>query len=201
MPGRHADVEARFVVDQDDVRRFGRRLAGGGDRLQAIGGEGVGLHQSVRHQFRNGIDAGARERGNEIAAVEGLERLHRELHFERGEAAEAISAKRRRRIGGRGTDRAARPARRAAPAREDQRHDPAQRREDREQEADGVGIDDHQVDEIRRHHQHVVFELRQQNQAASSSSATASRPAPAGRAARARRNSEFPRPARTPPWP
>ena len=32
--------------------------------------------------------------------------------------------------------------------------------------ADGVGIDDHQIDEIRRHHQHVIFELREQHQQA-----------------------------------
>ena len=43
-------------------------------------------------------------------------------------------------------------------------NDPAERWIDREQEGDGVGIDDHQIDEARRHHQDVVLEMRQQNQ-------------------------------------
>src|SRR5580658_10617665 len=65
----HADVEARLVVDENNVRRLlGRRAALLANRLQAVGSEGVGLHEAVRHQFRDRIDAGARE-GRYLAAA------------------------------------------------------------------------------------------------------------------------------------
>jgi len=48
--------------------------------------------------------------------------------------------------------------------RDAQRYGYFQAREDREQKTDGVGIDDHQIHEIRRHHQDVIFKLRQQHE-------------------------------------
>src|SRR6516225_1603234 len=42
---RHANVEARFVVDKDDVRRRRRVPAFTRNGLQAFGGDGIGPHQ------------------------------------------------------------------------------------------------------------------------------------------------------------
>jgi hypothetical protein len=88
-----------------------------------------------------------------IAAIIGLERLHVEADFEDGEPAEAGERQRK-------CSQATHSVRIAAPGESEdrnqrdgtQRDDDAQRRENREQESDGVGIDDHQIDEIRRHH-------------------------------------------------
>ena len=148
--------------------RLGRRPAAGPrDRLQGIGRLGIRLHEAVRHQVGYGVDARTRKGGNVIAAVIGLERLHVEADFQDGEPAEARERQRK-------CSQAAHAERIAAPGENDdrnqrdgaQRDDDAQRRENREQESDGVGIDDHQIDEIRRHHQHLIFELREQHQQA-----------------------------------
>jgi hypothetical protein len=162
--GCHADVEARLVVDKNDVRRWRGGPAHIREGRQAVGSDGVGLHQPMRHQFGNGVDAGAGEGGYEIATVKGFERLQRKMRFQRDKAADAAQ---RQKCG----NASAHAQRIEAPSayyeryerQETQRHDRLQRREDREQETDGVGIDDHQIDEVRRHHQDIVFKLRQQH--------------------------------------
>ena len=163
---RHADVETRLVVNENDVRRFLRRRAGFvAGRLQMFGGNRVGLHEAVGEQLGNRVDAGAREGRHLVAAIECLERQQRQMPFDRRERGNARQHRRDRgqpadteRIG------APREHHQRHQRADAQRHDPAQHRIDREQEADGVGVDDHQVDEVRRHHQHVVFEIGEQHQ-------------------------------------
>ena len=163
--GRHANVETRLVVDQNDVRWRGLGPAGVRERLQAFGGDSIGLHQPMCRQFGNGVDAGAGEGGHEIAAVKGFERLQRKKRFERDKTGDTGH-------GGNCRNTPAHAQRIEAPGACDeghqyydaQRHRCLQRRENREQKSDGIGIDDHQIDEVRRHHQHVVFKLRQQHE-------------------------------------
>ena len=134
-------------------------------RLQTLGGDGVGFHEAVREQFGDRVDAGAREGRYLVAAIERLERLQRQMRLDRREPADASQHRRYR---GQPAD----AERIGAPGEHHQRHqrddaqhhDPAQRRIDREQEADGIGVDDHEIDEVRRHHQHVVFQVGEQHQ-------------------------------------
>ena len=155
-----------LVVNQDDVRRLGRRPARRiRRRSQPIDGDGVRFQEAVRQQLGNGVDAGAREGRDLVVAVEGVELAHRIPCLEGRETDDAGARQRDRR-------KPAHAQRVMAPAQQHDRDqngraqqgDPAQRGKDREQESDGVGVDDHQIDEARRHLQHVVLEIRQQNQ-------------------------------------
>src|SRR6516225_9916294 len=88
-PRRHAYVEARLIVNENNVWRLGRRCARRLERPQAIAGKCRRLHQATRHEFGNGVDARAGERRDQVPAVESFERRHRKQHFERAQSAKA----------------------------------------------------------------------------------------------------------------
>src|SRR5215510_10349319 len=58
---RSGYVEARLVVQQNDVRKFSGGIARRGRRLQPISDGGVRFQKTVRCELVNRIDAGARK--------------------------------------------------------------------------------------------------------------------------------------------
>src|ERR1700728_2035427 len=83
---RHPDIEARLIVDQNNMRRPGFRLTRiVADRLQMIVSVSVGLEEAMRHQLGNRIHRRPGKHRNLVVAVVSLERLHRYVRFERDE--------------------------------------------------------------------------------------------------------------------
>ena len=84
------DVEARFIVQQDDVRELGGRAAGAFSReLEAVGGRGVRLQKSLAQQPGDRIGARAGERGDIVLVAEGLAVLQRKGNREGGQRGQA----------------------------------------------------------------------------------------------------------------
>ena len=172
VAGRHlhardrARIEARLVEHHHDVRRLVHRAGrvGGADG-EPLAHAGVGLHHAARDQVADRGHAGAGELRHVVLGVEFLPRIVRHRERQRDEAAEAAD---------RAGQRMAPPhpqrievpdqRQRDQRARDRDRHLGAELGEDVHQEREGVGVDDHQVDEVHRHQQHVVLELRQQDQ-------------------------------------
>ena len=89
-PIDHTDIEAQFIVQQDDVRTRARGRAGViGGEAQPVGDHRIRFQESFRHIGRHRIDAGAREAGKVITVAEGLARMHRNGEREPGERNEA----------------------------------------------------------------------------------------------------------------
>ena len=169
---RHLDaigltnVETGFVMDHDDVGPPAGGMAGIQQRhLEALGGDGVGFHETVIDEIRNRGDAGAGE-FRQIAVVvvaapgligpgEGISDQRREARQLAGQRRQAADAERieppQRVHQGDGDE-----------GRSDDR--PAQIGEDRKQERRGIAVDHHQVDEVGGHLHDVVLEPRQQHQ-------------------------------------
>ena len=157
-----ANVEARFVVQQDDVRP----LAGGRARLvvrelEPFGHFGVGFQIALGRQDVHGLDAGAHEDGDVVVVGEDLAVGQRECKRHRHQGREAC----------RGADCRDPPP--DAPGidppkqheqrdRDHGRNDPddANLRQYRPQERHGLGIDDHHVHEIRGHPEDMMLEPR-----------------------------------------
>ena len=70
---RDANVEARLIMHQNDVRQLSRRLTTVLlQRIEMAGNRGIRLHEAVHDHRSDGIDTGARESGDVIFAAEGF---------------------------------------------------------------------------------------------------------------------------------
>ena len=148
------------------MRRLGRRLAGACGREAEFAGElCIRVEIALRQVGADRIDARVDEFGDVAVAGEGLVRLHRT-----GDRNSDRAGKAQRAAGGGNAQPDAigiEPPQQPNGRNCDQRgkdHAAQQIGIDRQEECDGVGVEDHHVDEIDRHHQLVVLELRQQNE-------------------------------------
>ena len=156
--GHRGGVEARLVEHHDDVGRLAGRMAGlvrRGAKLIRRGG--IEVDPAFGRQFIGRRDARANERRDVIDALELLPGLlrHRERQAGDGDAARQARPAAKP-AAARGTDRSARCST-SNGDRQQRRNDErgAQVREDREQECDGVGIDDQDVEEVDHHPEDV----------------------------------------------
>ncbi len=160
------DVEARLVMDHDDVRAAAGDMTGIDQRhLQPLGGHGLRFHEAVIGEVGNRGHARAGEFG-EIAVVviaaPGFVRPGHGLPGQRGKTGQQAGGRRQAADAER-----IEPPQRVHQRQDDERgadHAPAQVRKDREQVGRGVAVDHHQVDEVRGHLDDVVLEPRQQHQ-------------------------------------
>ena len=165
--GRGADVEARFVEHHDDVRQPLRRRAGGRRRRrQTIARGAVRFHQAARRKIEQRQRARARELRHVIGRLERLLAIHRHRASD-----SAVSAARQSTAPSAATRSRTRNGSKPPEQHQQRQHDGGDRGdlrgqagEDRQQERNGVGVDQHDVDEIRAHDQDVVLEPRQQDQ-------------------------------------
>jgi hypothetical protein len=74
--GERANVEARFIVDKDDVGSAFRRTASS-RRFETVGHASVGLEDLLTRQHRGRLDGGAKELRDVVAVVEHLPPLRR----------------------------------------------------------------------------------------------------------------------------
>ena len=155
-----------LVEHHHDVRRLFGRLAGFFHHpLEMADFAGVGIEEATGEIVLRRGHAGAHEFGEIFAVVELAVGIGRPDECEAGE-------QRQRGDGAQRRDRAAHAQRIEPPDETKQGEEHSERKRDllpeariyREQERDGVGIDDHEVDEVDRHEHHAVLELRAQDQ-------------------------------------
>ncbi len=139
--------------------------AGGGSKTELARHMRVGIHVTARCVSHDRIDAGIDEFRHVAVAREGFVRFHR-LRDRNGDG----SAEAECTAGGGdaqphaiGIEPPEQPEHRNGDQRA-QDHAAQQVGIDRQKERDGVGVEDHDVDEVDRHHQLVVLELRQQDE-------------------------------------
>ena len=172
IAGRHLDaigltnVEARLVMDHDDVRAAAGDMTGIHQRhLQPLGRGGFRFHKTVIDEVGNRRHARAgefREIAVVVIAAPGLVRPGDGLAGQRGQTGQQAGDRRQAANAER-----IEPPQRVHQGNGDeagQDHRPAQVRKDREQERRGVAVDHHHVDEVRGHLHDVVLEPRQQHQ-------------------------------------
>ncbi len=133
--------------------------------LEALGGDGVGFHEAVIDEIRNGCHAGA-GKFRQIAVVvvaapgfigprKGISDKRRNTRQLAGQSRQATDAER------------IEPPQRVHQGNDDEGcsyHRPAQIGENRKQERRGIAVDHHQIDEVRGHLHDIVLEPRQQDQ-------------------------------------
>ncbi len=150
-----------LVVHQDNVGRLLRQLATRALQREMLTYDRIGFHEPLNRQRRDRIHAREREVRYVVAAVERLILTHRRDGIEADQAGQAANHAGRR-------AQPAHPERIEEPdhdqhrhhCRDRDQHDGDEPRENREQEGDGIGINDHHVEEIGRGPDHLVFEFR-----------------------------------------